>query len=207
MRTMIPVLLSCLLVSACDRGGNAPQKATAEKPAAPAPVQITGPISKEYVEPVVGGAVMSQGKDIMSNLSASSEHTKFVAAIKAAGMLETLQGRGPFTVFAPTDAAFAALPAGRLNSLMLPESRDDLATLLAYHIVPGRLDAEALQTLILAGGGSTQLKTVEGTIITASVGNGEATITDAKNNAARVNFPNVLQVNGVVHVLNRVLQP
>jgi len=206
MRILIPILVATLVLAACEKQTVAPAKPDAAKPAAQAPVKITGPIPAAYEEPVVGGAVMSAGKDIMSNLAASSEHTKFVAAVKAAGMLETLQGRGPFTVFAPTDAAFDQLAAPRMDQLMKPEARDDLAALLAYHIVPGKLDAQALQTLLLAGNGSAKLKTVEGTSITATVGNGQASIIDAKNNTARVSVANVVQVNGVVHVVNRVLQ-
>ena len=201
------ILCAGILATACSKEQPVPEEAASAKPITPPAVQITEPTPAAYVEPRVGGALMSAGKDIMSNLSTSKDHTEFVAAIKAAGMLETLQGPGPFTVFAPTNAAFDALPTGRLEQLMQPQAREDLATLLAYHIVPGKLDGPALQTLILAGNGSAKLKTVEGSMITAAVGNGEATIIDANSNSARVSVVSVVNTNGVMHVIDRVLMP
>ncbi len=201
------LICMAMVVTACSREQPVAAKSSSQDSTSSPTLQITEPTPKAYVEPVVGGASMSVGNSLIDNLSASKDHTRFVAAIKAAGMLEILRGPGPLTVFAPTNVAFDALPDGELERLMQPRAREDLAALLAYHIVPGRLDGPGMQTLILAGNGSAKLETVEGSTITAAVGNGEATIVDAHKNSARVSVASVVNTNGVMHVIDRVLTP
>jgi len=157
--------------------------------------------------PMVGGAMMYSSKDIIDNAVNSKDHTTLVAAVKAAGLVDTLKGAGPFTVFAPTNAAFNALPAGTVDTLLKPEMKGDLATVLTYHVVPGRLDAAALKTLIAAGGGTAMLSTVQGGALTARSASNGISITDAKGNVAWVTTANVYQSNGVIHVVNKVLMP
>ena len=128
---------------------------------------------------MVGGAPMYAGKDIIDNAVNSKDHTTLVAAVKAAGLVDTLKGAGPFTVFAPTNAAFAALPAGTVDTLLKPENKGTLTSVLTYHVVPGRLDAAALKSQIAAGGGKAMLKTVAGGMLTAS-GSDPIMITDAR---------------------------
>ena len=133
--------------------------------------------------PMVGGAAMSPSKDIVDNAMNSKDHTTLVAAVKAAGLVDTLKGPGPFTVFAPTNAAFDALPAGTVDSLLKPAMKADLTKVLTYHVVPGKLDAAALMQQIQAGGGQAMLKTVQGESLTVrAAGNGIA-VTDAKGTA------------------------
>lgn len=203
----LAVLLGLLGVGACSK--EAPPAPVSSAPAPPSELKtpITGPIPAEYEEPMVGGALMSAGKDMMSNLARSADHTRLVAALQATGLSETLQGAGPFTLFAPTNAAFDQLPPGTLDSLMQPANREELLRILGYHVVEGRLDAEALQSLILAGNGSAMLKTVEGTGLKATVGNGKAMVVDANGGLAAVSTANVVQTNGVMHVVDKVLMP
>ncbi|HYM86445.1 MAG TPA: fasciclin domain-containing protein [Pseudoxanthomonas sp.] len=157
--------------------------------------------------PMVGGAEMFADKDIIDNAVNSKDHTTLVAAVKAAGLVDTLKGAGPFTVFAPTNAAFDALPKGTVESLLKPEMKADLTKVLTYHVVPGKLDAAAISEQISAGGGSATLNTVEGQALTAkAVGNG-ITLTDAKGNVATVTTADVYQSNGVIHVVDKVLMP
>jgi uncharacterized surface protein with fasciclin (FAS1) repeats len=157
--------------------------------------------------PMVGGAPMSADKDIIDNAVNSKDHTTLVAAVKAAGLVDTLKGPGPFTVFAPTNAAFAALPAGTVDTLLKPEKKADLTKVLTYHVVPGAVDAATLKEQIAAGGGKATLKTVQGETLTATERDGGIALTDSKGNIAMVTIADVMQSNGVIHVIDKVLMP
>ena len=156
---------------------------------------------------MVGGAAMYPSRNIIQNAMHSKDHTTLVAAVKAAGLVKTLEGAGPFTVFAPTNQAFAALPAGTVDTLLKPENKAELTKILTYHVVPGRLDTAALDAKIMAGGGSAKLKTVEGDWLTVKGSGTHLTVTDDKGNTADVTIPNVYQSNGVIMVINKVLMP
>lgn len=156
---------------------------------------------------MVGGAPMLPTKDIIDNAVNSKDHTTLVAAVKAAGLVETLKGPGPFTVFAPTNAAFAALPAGTVDNLLKPENKAALSGVLTYHVVAGKLDAAALTKQITDGKGSATLKTVAGGTLTAKAAGGKVTVTDEKGGTATVTIANVYQSNGVIHVVDKVLLP
>ena len=157
--------------------------------------------------PMVGGAAMYSTKDIVDNAVNSKDHTTLVAAVKAAGLVDTLKSPGPFTVFAPTNAAFAALPAGTVDTLLKPENKATLTSILTYHVVSGRLDSKALDKLIKTGHGSTKLKTVQGEPLTVTRAGHKYTLTDAKGGKANVTIGNVYQSNGVIHVIDKVLMP
>jgi uncharacterized surface protein with fasciclin (FAS1) repeats len=157
--------------------------------------------------PMVGGAAMHADKTIVENAVNSKDHTTLVAAVKAAGLVETLSGPGPFTVFAPTNAAFAKLPAGTVDTLVMPENKAKLTTILTYHVVPGRVTASDLMTQIKAGGGKAMLTTVEGGTLTASTKGGAVWLTDETGGMARVTVADVMQSNGVIHVVDTVLMP
>jgi uncharacterized surface protein with fasciclin (FAS1) repeats len=156
---------------------------------------------------MVGGAPMYPTKNIVENAVNSKDHTTLVAAVKAAGLVDTLEGAGPFTVFAPTNAAFAKLPAGTVDTLLKPENKAQLSSVLTYHVVPGRLTASDLMKAVKAGGGQAQLKTVEGEPLTVMQKGKNLEIQDAKGDVARVTISNVMQSNGVIHVINTVLLP
>lgn len=156
---------------------------------------------------MVGGAPMLPTKDIIDNAVNSKDHTTLVAAVKAAGLVDTLKGPGPFTVFAPTNAAFAALPAGTVDNLLKPENKAALSGVLTYHVVAGKLDAAALTKQITDGKGSATLKTVAGGTLTAKAAGGKVTVTDEKGGTATVTIANVYQSNGVIHVVDKVLLP
>ena len=151
----------------------------------------------------VGGAPMYKTKDIVDNAVNSKDHTTLVAAVKAAGLVETLKGPGPFTVFAPTNAAFSALPAGAVDSLLKPENKDMLAGVLTYHVVPGRIDAASLRQRM--NGGDAMLTTVAGETLTIGTSGKALTLTDQKGGQAKVTIADVHQSNGVIHVVDRVL--
>jgi uncharacterized surface protein with fasciclin (FAS1) repeats len=156
---------------------------------------------------MVGGAPMYPTKNIVENAVNSKDHTTLVAAVKAAGLVQTLEGAGPFTVFAPTNAAFNRLPKGTVDNLLKPENKKMLTSVLTYHVVAGNYSAKELAAAIAKGGGKAMLKTVEGESLTfMKKGNG-ITITDEKGGMARVTIPDVNQSNGVIHVVNRVLLP
>jgi uncharacterized surface protein with fasciclin (FAS1) repeats len=155
----------------------------------------------------VGGAPMYPAKDIIDNAVNSKDHTTLVAAVKAAGLVDTLKGPGPFTVFAPTNMAFSALPAGTVDTLLKPENKGTLTSVLTYHVVPGRVDAAALAQQIKAGGGKAMLTTAAGGTLTASMRGNDVLVTDAKGNAAVVTTADVYQSNGVIHVVDKVLLP
>jgi uncharacterized surface protein with fasciclin (FAS1) repeats len=160
-----------------------------------------------FAQVMVGGAPMLASKDIIDNAVNSKDHTTLVAAVKAAGLVETLKGPGPFTVFAPTNAAFAALPAGTVDTLLKPENKAMLSGILTYHVVAGKMDAAALTTAIAAGKGKAMLKTVAGSNLTATSAMGGVMITDEKGGAAKVTIADVYQSNGVIHVVDKVMLP
>jgi uncharacterized surface protein with fasciclin (FAS1) repeats len=156
----------------------------------------------------VGGAPMYPSKNIVENAVNSKDHTTLVAAVKAAGLVETLEGAGPFTVFAPTNEAFAKLPKGVVEMLLKPENKDKLVAVLTYHVVPGRLSAQDLAAKVDEGGGQASLKTAQGEELTVKrQGRGRLTITDAKGDTAMITISNVMQSNGVIHVIDKVLIP
>jgi uncharacterized surface protein with fasciclin (FAS1) repeats len=155
----------------------------------------------------VGGAPMYPSKNIIQNAMNSKDHTTLVAAVKAAGLVETLQGPGPFTVFAPTNTAFAKLPAGTVDGLLKPQMKEKLTAVLTYHVVPGRLSVKDLWEASNKGGGKAKFKTVEGEELTVEFKGQALTIRDAKGNASRVTIQNVFQSNGVIHVIDSVLMP
>src|SRR5471032_1467282 len=156
---------------------------------------------------MVGGAAMYSSKDIVDNAVNSKDHTTLVAAVKAAGLVPTLKGPGPFTVFAPTNEAFAALPAGTVDTLLKPENKAQLTKVLTYHVVAGKMDSAALMAAIKAGGGKAQLKTVAGGSLWASMSGGHVMITDEKGDVATVTIADVIQSNGVIHVIDKVMLP
>ena len=157
---------------------------------------------------MVGGAPMYPSKNIVQNAVNSKDHTTLVAAVKAAGLVDTLSGAGPFTVFAPTNAAFGKLPAGTVDNLVKPENKATLTGILTYHVVAGKYDAKKLMKLIKQGGGSARLTTVAGGTLTARM-NGAAgiSLTDEKGGTAGVTTADVYQSNGVIHVIDTVLMP
>ena len=156
---------------------------------------------------MVGGAPMFATKDIIDNAVNSKDHTTLVAAVKAAGLVETLKGPGPFTVFAPTNAAFAALPAGTVDTLLKPENKGSLTAVLTYHVVPGKLDAAALGSQIMDGKGMATLKTAAGGTLTVKENGGKIWVGDEKGGWATVGTADVYQSNGVIHVVDKVLLP
>lgn len=210
MKTLLPIAIAAALaMSACT---------AAEQPAAPstmpdASASVDSAMSDDSMaatpdNPMVGGAAMNAGDTIVANASAAPNLTTLVAAVKAAGLVETLQSAGPFTVFAPTNDAFDKLPAGTVESLLKPEMKDALTGVLTYHVVAGNVDAAALLQQIEAGGGKAMLTTVQGATLTATTsGMGDVTLTDAKGGTAKVTTADVRQSNGIVHVIDTVLMP
>ena len=156
---------------------------------------------------MVGGAAMYPSKTIVENAMNSKDHTTLVAAVKAAGLVDTLQGAGPFTVFAPTNDAFGKLPAGTVDNLVKPENKPMLTKVLTYHVVAGRHTARELMEAVKKGGGKAMLKTVEGESLTVWQQGDKLGIRDSKNNTAWVAIPDVMQSNGVIHVIDTVLMP
>jgi uncharacterized surface protein with fasciclin (FAS1) repeats len=156
---------------------------------------------------VVGGAPMYPSKNIVQNAVNSKDHTTLVAAVKAAGLVQTLEGPGPYTVFAPTNDAFAKLPDGTVATLLKPENKQTLTNVLTYHVVPGRLTTKDLREQINAGGGKTALKTVQGGTLTIEEKNGKFWVIDAKGDTAEITISNVMQSNGVIQVINTVMLP
>ncbi|MDM7956299.1 fasciclin domain-containing protein [Blastomonas sp.] len=156
---------------------------------------------------MVGGAAMYPAKTIVENASAAPNLTTLVAAVKAAGLVDTLASPGPFTVFAPTDAAFAKLPAGTVDTLVKPESKATLTSILTYHVVAGKVTAADVVALIEQGGGKAMIKTVQGGTLTASLQGKNVVLTDAKGGKSIVTQTDVMQSNGVVHVIDTVVMP
>ncbi|GFE76913.1 fasciclin domain-containing protein [Novosphingobium sp. TCA1] len=174
-----------------------------------ASVGAKAPTSKSMASnPMVGGAAMYPTKDIIDNAVNSKDHTTLVAAVKAAGLVDTLKGPGPFTVFAPTNAAFAKLPSGTVDTLLKPENKAKLTEILTYHVVAGRMTAADIAADAMAHGGKAMLTTIEGEKLTAWKDNAGAWwLTDAKGGKAKITIANVMQSNGVIHVVDTVLMP
>jgi uncharacterized surface protein with fasciclin (FAS1) repeats len=156
---------------------------------------------------MVGGAAMYPTKNIVQNAVNSKDHTTLVAAVKAAGLVDTLSGPGPFTVFAPTNEAFDALPKGTVDTLVKPENKDTLTKILTYHVVSGQYTAKDLMGLVSKGGGKASLTSVQGEPLTVMQSGNALTVTDAKGGVAHVTIGDVMQSNGVIHVVDKVLMP
>lgn len=157
--------------------------------------------------PMVGGAAMYKNKDIVDNAMNSADHTTLVAAVKAAGLVETLKGKGPFTVFAPTNAAFDKLPAGTVDNLVKPENKAMLTKILTYHVVAGKMDSKAIAKAIKKGNGTATLKTVSGGTLKAMMEGSSLVLTDEKGGKSMVTIADVMQSNGVIHVVDTVVMP
>jgi len=189
-------LAALLALTACNKPAEAP---------AAAPADAMAPAA---AEPMVGGASMSPTDTIVANAAKASNLTTLVAAVQAAGLAETLSGPGPYTVFAPDNAAFEKVPADTLNGLMAPAGKDDLTKILTYHVVPGRLTAADIAAQATANGGTATLTTVQGESLKVSAGpNGTWVITDAKGGTSTITQADVAQSNGMVHVIDTVLMP
>ena len=190
LHNIMPMVLAAGLVTGCTQPG------------------ATSAQSGSTTDPMVGGAAMYPQQNIIQNAVNSKDHTILVAAVKAAGLVDTLSGPGPFTVFAPTNEAFAMLPAGTVPTLLKPENKATLIKVLTYHVIAGRMDSKALVAAIAAGGGRTTLTTVAGEPLTASMGPpGTIMLTDEKGGIATVAIADVYQSNGVIHVIDHVLLP
>jgi uncharacterized surface protein with fasciclin (FAS1) repeats len=157
--------------------------------------------------PMVGGAPMYANKNIVQNAMNSKDHTTLAAAVKAADLLTTLQSKGPFTVFAPTNEAFGKLPDGTVETLVKPENKKKITAILTYHVVPGKMTVENLVEKIKAGGGKATLKTLNGESLTAAMDGDSVELTDAKGGVSKVTTADVMQSNGVIHVVDTVLMP
>ena len=156
---------------------------------------------------MVGGAAMLPSRNIVENAANSKDHTTLVAAVKAAGLVDTLSSKGPFTVFAPTNEAFAALPEGTVENLLKPENKATLTKILTYHVVAGKMTANDLIKAVKEGGGKASLKTVEGDSLTVTQDGKRLDVTDDKGGVAHVTIGDVMQSNGVIHVIDKVLMP
>jgi uncharacterized surface protein with fasciclin (FAS1) repeats len=156
---------------------------------------------------MVGGAAMYPSKDIIDNAVNSKDHTTLVAAVKAAGLVETLKGKGPFTVFAPVNAAFDKLPAGTVETLLTPANKAMLTSILTYHVVAGKMDSKALAAAIKAGKGKADIATVQGGMLHAAMQGKDIVVMDDKGNTSKVTIADVYQSNGVIHVVDTVVMP
>ncbi len=190
-------LLAVILVSAMT-AGVAQAKAKGEK-------MGVDKMAQKTVE--VGGAAMYPSKDIIDNAVNSQDHTTLVAAVKAAGLVETLKGAGPFTVFAPTNEAFAKLPAGTVDGLLKPEAKATLTKILTYHVVAGKVDSKALVAMIKKGHGTATMKTVSGGTLSAMLQGSDVMLKDEKGGMSKVTIADVYQKNGVIHVVDTVVMP
>lgn len=190
-------LLAVILVSAMTVGV-AQAKAKGEK-------MGVDKMAQKTVE--VGGAAMYPSKDIIDNAVNSQDHTTLVAAVKAAGLVETLKGAGPFTVFAPTNEAFAKLPAGTVDGLLKPEAKATLTKILTYHVVAGKVDSKALVAMIKKGHGTATMKTVSGGTLSAMLQGSDVMLKDEKGGMSKVTIADVYQKNGVIHVVDTVVMP
>jgi uncharacterized surface protein with fasciclin (FAS1) repeats len=171
-------------------------------------LSVSALVGVAYAEnPMVGGAAMFEDKNIIENAVNSADHTTLVAAVQAAGLVETLSGPGPFTVFAPVNAAFEALPAGTVEGLLAPEAKDQLTAVLTYHVVAGDIKSPDLIKMITDAGGTLKVATVQGGELTFSIDMGAVKITDAAGGVATVTIADVDQSNGVIHVIDKVLLP
>ncbi len=198
-RQLIPAVAAVGLLAACQQ---APMT-TGQQSASAAPAVAAAPAT----DPMVGGAAMYPTKTIVGNAVNSPDHTTLVAAVKAAGLVDTLNSDGPFTVFAPTNEAFDMLPKGTVAKLVKPQNKPTLTKILTYHVVPGRINSAALSQMIAAGGGHATLTTVEGEPLTATMNGNTVVLTDAKGGMADVTIADVYQSNGVIHVVDHVLMP
>ena len=199
-------LSACMGIMSTHADGNASAMADGAMPASAMPGNAM-PDNAMPGNPMVGGAAMYASKDIIDNAVNSADHTTLVAAVKAAGLVDTLKGAGPFTVFAPTNAAFDALPAGTVDTLLKPENKATLTAVLTYHVVPGRLTAADIAAQAKANGGKAVLTTVQGAKLTVWQKDGAFYITDAKGGVAKIGPAYVMQSNGVIHVVDGVLLP
>lgn len=163
--------------------------------------------SKKNDNPMVGGAAMYKNKNIVENAMNSADHTTLVAAVKAAGLVDTLMGKGPFTVFAPTNSAFEKLPAGTVDTLLKPENKAMLTKVLTYHVVAGNMDSKSIAKAIKKGNGKAELTTVAGGKLWASMDGDMVWLTDEKGGRSMVTIADVKQSNGVIHVVDTVLMP
>ena len=171
-------------------------------------ILISGSVFAQSEKTVmVGGAAMYPSKTIVENAINSKDHTTLVAAVKAAGLVETLSGKGPFTVFAPVNSAFEALPAGTVDNLLKPENKGTLTAVLTYHVVPGNIDSKSLSAMIKKGKGKAMAETVQGEKLTFSKKGKDIWVIDQKGNKAMVTIADVFQSNGVIHVIDKVLMP
>ena len=171
-------------------------------------IAVSALATAAYAEnPMVGGAAMYANKNIVENAVNSKDHTTLVAAVKAAGLVETLQGKGPFTVFAPTNEAFAALPAGTVETLLKPENKDKLVKILTCHVIAAKAMAADVMKMAKADGGTHKVKTVGGCELSLKADGGKVTVTDENGNVAKVTIADVEQSNGVIHVIDKVLMP
>lgn len=168
---------------------------------------MVGTTSLAQKDPMVGGAAMYPTKNIVENAMNSKDHTTLVAAVKAAGLVDTLEGPGPFTVFAPTNEAFGKLPAGTVDTLVKPENKDTLTKILTYHVVAGKMSSKDIAKAIKAGNGTATLKTVSGGVLKASLQGNNIVLTDEKGGTSTVTIADVYQSNGVLHVVDTVLMP
>ena len=162
---------------------------------------------KDSMNPMVGGAAMLRSRDIVDNAVNSADHTTLVAAVKAAGLVQTLKGKGPFTVFAPTNAAFDKLPAGTVDTLVKPENKEMLTKILTYHVLKGKFDSKAIAKKIRKGHGTAKFTTVSGNTLLATMSGNDLILRDEKGGTSRVTIGNVYQSNGVIHVVDSVLMP
>ena len=207
MKRLVPMLLAGAMLAACDSGDPTNDMTNIDNVMmANDSMAMTNDMAMS-ANPMVGGAEMFPTKNIVENAMNSADHTTLVAAVKAAGLVDTLSGAGPFTVFAPTNAAFEKLPAGTVDTLLKPENKKMLTDVLTYHVVAGKMSAADLAKAIEAGGGSAKLTTVEGGTLTATMSGNTITLTDEKGGKSTVTQGDVMQSNGVIHVVDTILMP
>ena len=214
IRTAALLAGSALALAACatdrdesDTASASTQTSASASTSEPMDDMTPAPAPSAGGNPTVGGAEMLPTRNIVENASNSSVHTTLVSAVQAAGLVQTLSGPGPFTVFAPTNTAFTRLPAGTLDTLLQPANKATLTRVLTYHVVPGAITAADLQQRIQAGGGTATLTTVEGGTLTASLEGSAVKLTDANGNVSYVSQADVRQSNGIINVVNGVLTP
>ena len=195
-------IASTFALAACS-GSN--ETAATDTPSAD--MAAPAPMPAEPATTADAAAAPQAGNDVVGAAMGSPDHSTLVAAVQAAGLVDTLKGAGPFTVFAPTNAAFEKLPAGTVDKLLTPEMKPDLTKVLTYHVVPGKVDAATLTSQIQGGNGSATLTTVQGGTLTASVDGGNVVVTDAQGNKATVTTADLMASNGVIHVVDTVLMP
>jgi len=207
MKRLVPMLLAGAMLAACNSGDTTNDMTNIDNAMmANDSMAMTNDMAMS-ANPMVGGAEMFPTKNIVENAMNSADHTTLVAAVKAAGLVDTLSGAGPFTVFAPTNAAFEKLPAGTVDTLLKPENKKMLTDVLTYHVVAGKMSAADLAKAIEAGGGNAKLTTVEGGTLTATMSGNTITLTDEKGGKSTVTQGDVMQSNGVIHVVDTILMP